>query len=140
MNRHARQTREKGILKNMTIKTESTDLPSTAKRPARSRAKPSPSKTSPAPKEPQKGGKAAQRSPQNKQEARRPDARTGSKTAKILELIRRASGATLAEMERATGWQPHSIRGFLSTASKRLHVKIDSSKDGAGRRIYRATN
>ena len=54
-----------------------------------------------------------------------------------LELVRRASGATLAEIEKATGWQQHSIRGFLSTTMKKHHIKIDSSKNGAGQRVYR---
>jgi len=42
--------------------------------------------------------------------------RSGTKTAQVLELLRRPGGATLAELQRATGWQPHSFRGFLSGA------------------------
>jgi hypothetical protein len=41
-------------------------------------------------------------------------AREGSKTEKVLELVTRPDGATLKEIRKATGWQPHSVRGFLS--------------------------
>src|SRR5271168_5330640 len=63
--------------------------------------------------------------------------RVQSKGAKILEMIARAKGATLAEIMRATDWQAHSVRGFISTASKKHSVKIESGKNDAGERTYR---
>ena len=63
--------------------------------------------------------------------------RVGSKGAKVLEMIARANGASLDDLMKATGWQAHSIRGFLSTASKKLAAKIESSKNDKGERIYR---
>src|SRR5437870_9415720 len=48
-------------------------------------------------------------------------ARQRSKTAKVLDLLKRSGGATLKELLKATGWQPHSVRGFLSGA---LHKKM----------------
>jgi hypothetical protein len=63
--------------------------------------------------------------------------RTGSKSAKVLALLVRTNGASLAELRKATGWQAHSVRGFLSTASRTRGVRIESSKNGAGERIYR---
>ena len=66
--------------------------------------------------------------------------RAESKGAKILELIGRAKGATLAEIMKATDWQAHSVRGFLSTAAKKQCIKIESTKNDAGDRIYRIEN
>jgi hypothetical protein len=66
--------------------------------------------------------------------------RRQSKGSQILELVGRANGATLAEIMEATSWQAHSVRGFISTASKKHRVKIESSKNEGGGRVYRITN
>ncbi len=58
--------------------------------------------------------------------------RANSKKATILDMLRRKDGATVDELMAATGWQRHSCRGFLSTASKSF--KIISEKTDAGRR------
>ena len=58
------------------------------------------------------------------------------KGATILALIQREGGATAAELQQATGWQAHSVRGFLSTASKKGHAKVSSSKREDGKRVY----
>ena len=63
--------------------------------------------------------------------------RAESKGAKIIEMIGRAQGATLAEIMKATDWQAHSVRGFISTAAKRQSIKIDSAKNEAGDRVYK---
>ncbi|MGI8991525.1 MAG: DUF3489 domain-containing protein, partial [Bryobacteraceae bacterium] len=64
-------------------------------------------------------------------------ARDGSKTAKILELIQQPGGATLAEIMEASGWQAHSVRGFISgTLGKKMGLEIDSAKREDGTRIY----
>jgi hypothetical protein len=63
--------------------------------------------------------------------------RAESKGANILEMIGRAKGATLAEIMKATGWQAHSVRGFISTAGKKHKVNIESAKNEAGGRVYR---
>ena len=59
--------------------------------------------------------------------------RAESKGAKILALIRRPKGATLAEIMKATDWQAHSVRGFISTAGKKYGIDIESSKNDADR-------
>ena len=62
-------------------------------------------------------------------------ARAGSKTAKVLELLKRSGGASLKELMKATGWQAHSVRGFLSGAlGKKMGLTVSSAKDGEDRR------
>jgi hypothetical protein len=61
--------------------------------------------------------------------------RAESKGAKILELISRPKGASLAKIQKATNWQAHSGRGFLSTAGKH-GLKIESTKTETGDRVY----
>ena len=52
-----------------------------------------------------------------------------SKHDQILELLRRKQGASLAEMQQASGWQAHSVRGFLAgTVKKRLGLALSSLK------------
>jgi hypothetical protein len=63
--------------------------------------------------------------------------RTGTKGAKVLALLARTNGATLADLMKATEWQAHSIRGFLSTASKKCGLPIESFKNDKGVRVYR---
>jgi hypothetical protein len=85
------------------------------------------------PKKEAKAGKKAAK-PAHANDASTP--RAESKGAKILELIGRPKGATLAEIVKATDWQKHSIRGFLSTAAKKHGLKIESTKTEAGDRVY----
>jgi Protein of unknown function (DUF3489) len=80
-----------------------------------------------------KAGRKAK--PAHAKEASTP--RAESKGAKILELIGRTKGATLAEIMKATSWQAHSVRGFLSTAAKKHGLKIESTKTEAGDRVYK---
>jgi hypothetical protein len=64
-------------------------------------------------------------------------ARDGSKTAKVLDLLKRPGGATLKQLMKATGWLPHSVRGFLSgTVGKKMGLTVTSTKAGDGERTY----
>jgi hypothetical protein len=64
-------------------------------------------------------------------------ARQGSKTAQILELLKRPGGATLKGIMAATGWQAHSVRGFISgTLGKKLGLAVESVKGENGERTY----
>jgi hypothetical protein len=64
-------------------------------------------------------------------------ARRGSKTSKILDLLKRPGGATLKELIKATGWLPHSVRGFLSgTVGKKMGLTVRSAKGEDGERTY----
>ena len=65
-----------------------------------------------------------------------PKARKSTKTARILALLQRPNGATLETLIKATGWQAHSVRGFLSgQLRKRMHLRLKSSKQD-GVRVY----
>jgi len=64
--------------------------------------------------------------------------RPESKGAKVLELISRTKGASLAELMKATGWQAHSVRGFISgNLTKKMGLTVESTKNEAGERTYR---
>ena len=68
-------------------------------------------------------------------------ARRGSKTAKIVDLLKRPGGVTLKELMKATGWQPHSVRGFLSgTVGKKMGVQVESFKGDDQQRAYRISS
>jgi hypothetical protein len=64
-------------------------------------------------------------------------ARQGSKTEKVLDLLKRPGGATTKELIKATGWKPHSVRGFLSgTVGKKMGLAVTSTKGEDGERSY----
>jgi hypothetical protein len=59
--------------------------------------------------------------------------RADSKGEKILALIRRPKGATLTELAKLTGWQNHSIRGYLSgTVGKKMGLNVESARRADG--------
>ena len=64
-------------------------------------------------------------------------ARSESKQARIIAMLRTPSGATIAAMMQATGWQQHSVRGFLaSVVRKKLGLNLVSEPSESGR-VYR---
>jgi hypothetical protein len=68
----------------------------------------------------------------------KPTGKRPTKTEKALALLRRPKGVTIAELGKATGWQLHSVRGFISgTLKKRKGFEIVSAKDDKGVRRYR---
>ena len=68
-------------------------------------------------------------------------ARTGTKTAKVLALLKRPGGVTLKALMKATDWQAHSVRGFLSgTLGKKIGTPVESFRSDAGERAYRLSS
>ena len=64
-------------------------------------------------------------------------ARDGSKAAKVLDLLKRPDGASTKELMKATGWQAHSVRGFLSgTIGKKMGLTVTSTKIEDGERTF----
>jgi hypothetical protein len=63
--------------------------------------------------------------------------RANSKQSRVLGLLSRPSGATIASVMRSTGWQPHTVRGFLAAVvRKKLGLRLESEK-ADGERVYR---
>ena len=90
-----------------------------------------------APKKAKSGKKAspAKKAPKGAKKAT--GARDGSKMAKVLDLLKRPEGVTAKELMKATGWQPHSVRGFLSgTVGKKMGLTVVSTKGEDGERSY----
>jgi hypothetical protein len=63
--------------------------------------------------------------------------RTGTKNAQVIAMLQDRTGATLADIMAATGWQQHSVRGFLAgVVRKKLGSNLVSEPSDDGR-IYR---
>jgi hypothetical protein len=85
-------------------------------------------KASPAKKAPKGGAKA---------KAATPEVRSGTKTARVVDLLKRPGGATAKELLKVTGWQAHSLRGFISgMLGKKMGMTVLSTKGEDGGRIY----
>ena len=81
-------------------------------------------------------GGAVKPSQQGTVDPRDKKAEPGSKQSRIIAMLQSPAGATIGTMMQATGWQQHSVRGFLAgVVRKRLKLKLGSQKvDGI--RVY----
>jgi hypothetical protein len=112
--------------KEKTMSTQETTTQTPSPKKAKATSKKSAKMTKPA--KAKKGAKTA------KPKGTRP----GSKAEKVLDLMKRKEGATLAEIAKATDWQNHSIRGFVSGhVTKKLGLKVESTKSDGAERTYR---
>lgn len=60
-----------------------------------------------------------------------------SKQARVIAMLQSPDGTSIAAMMQQTGWQQHSVRGFLaSVVRKKLKLELQSTKTDAGR-MYR---
>jgi hypothetical protein len=66
-------------------------------------------------------------------------AEPSSKQSRVIAMLQSSSGTTIAAMMKVTGWQQHSVRGFLAgVVRKRLKLKLCSKKVD-GNRVYQIT-
>ena len=115
--------------------TETATVPASAEPKASKKASVGARRAHVAPKKGKTGKKATPAKKAPKSTDKR-TARDGSKTAKILDLLKRPDGATTKELLKATGWQAHSL-GFLSgTVGKKMGLTVSSTKAGDGERAY----
>jgi len=88
-------------------------------------------------RKPAKKAKGAKKSPPAKKAAGKPKSDGSNKKAEVIAMMKRAKGATLAEIMSATGWQKHTVRGFVSILGSKGGEKIESSKNAGGERTYK---
>jgi hypothetical protein len=90
-----------------------------------------------APKKAKAGKKPSAKKKAPKGSKKAGSARDGSKASAILDLLKRPGGVTGKELMKATGWQAHSLRGFLSgTVRKKMGLTVTSTKGQDGERSY----
>jgi hypothetical protein len=83
---------------------------------------------------------AAKNAPKGKKAAKahgQATPREGTKTAKVVAMLRRKNGATLSEIMKSMDWQKHTVRGFMAGAMKKAGFTVESFKPEGGERTYR---
>jgi hypothetical protein len=117
--------------------TESAQTPAGEKPKPKKKARVAPQRAHVAPKKGKSSKKATPAKTAPKGAKKATGARDGSKTSKVLELLKRPGGVTAKELMKVTGWQPHSVRGFLSgTVRKKMGLAVTSAKGEDGERSY----
>jgi hypothetical protein len=84
-----------------------------------------------------KKAKPAQKAGRSKKAIGKPKTDRANKKAAVVALMKRAKGATLAEIMAVTKWQAHTVRGFVSILGSKGGEQVESSKNAAGERAYK---
>jgi hypothetical protein len=94
-------------------------------------------KRSPGPKTPAGAAATPSRASADAAKIKTTKAGPGSKQSRVIAMLQSPAGTTVAAMMKATGWQQHSVRGFLTgVVRKRLNLKLASAKIDQTR-VYR---
>jgi Protein of unknown function (DUF3489) len=81
---------------------------------------------------------AAKRAKVPRKTAAKAQGSPGSKQSRLITALQSSTGATISQLTKLTGWQPHTVRGAISGAlRKRLGLKVESIQQDEGPRIYR---
>lgn len=125
-----------------------TAKPSAAAKPAKAEKAPKvkaakaakPAKAPKAPKAPKAAAPKKERAPKAAKPAGEAKAPRDTAKQKVIEMLQRPKGASIAEIIEATDWQPHTVRGFIAGAVKvKMGLDVESSKDETRGRVYRIT-
>ena len=84
-----------------------------------------------------KSKKSPKKAPRHAQARKGAKDDRGNKKAEVIGMMRRAKGASLAEIAEVTSWQRHTIRGFVSLLGSKGGLTIESTKNASGERSYR---
>jgi hypothetical protein len=107
-----------------------------APKPRKSAKQPPKAATKAATKAAQDSGKAKPQAAKGTGQARK--ARTDTKQARLIAMLRQPDGATIDDVAKAFGWQPHTVRGALYGAlKKKLDLNVTSEKVEGRGRVYR---
>lgn len=69
-------------------------------------------------------------------EASQGDRAVPTTSSRVVKLLQRGKGATLSELQESTGWQPHSVRAFLSGLRQKGEVLVKEQRK-SGDTAYR---
>lgn len=79
-------------------------------------------------------GEAGDSKPARQRRKPKPQSKPESKLDRILRLLRRQNGATIQDLQKATGWQSHSVRAALTGLRKKGHEIVRTKNDGGATR------